>query len=87
MLTSRPDPEVVAKPKRRTYTAEYKQRILAEAEAAVAVALLLGAIEVIQIHLPGRVAEITDPLLALLLAVILGLSDRWQSLRSDSLAR
>ena len=55
--------------------------------AAVAVALLLGAIEVIQIHLPGRVAEITDPLLALILAVILGLSDRWQSLRSDSLAR
>jgi transposase len=30
---SRPDPEVVAKPKRRTYTAEYKQRILAEVEA------------------------------------------------------
>jgi hypothetical protein len=30
---SRPDPEVVAKPKRRTYTAEYKQRILEEAEA------------------------------------------------------
>jgi hypothetical protein len=29
---SRPDPEVVAKPKRRTYTAEYKQRILEEAE-------------------------------------------------------
>lgn len=28
----RPDPEVVAKPKRRTYTAEYKQRILHEAE-------------------------------------------------------
>ncbi|PYT96894.1 MAG: hypothetical protein DMG34_23470, partial [Acidobacteria bacterium] len=28
---TRPDPEVVAKPKRRTYTAEYKQRILAEA--------------------------------------------------------
>src|SRR6266851_4992636 len=36
-LTSRPDPEVVAKPKRRTYTAEYKQRILAEAEAAAAI--------------------------------------------------
>jgi len=33
-LASRPDPEVVAKAKRRTYTAEYKQRILAEAEAA-----------------------------------------------------
>lgn len=46
------------------------------ARAAVAVAVLLGAIEVIQIHLPGRVAEITDPLLALILAAILGLSDR-----------
>ena len=33
---SRPDPEVVAKAKRRTYTAEYKQRILEEAEAAAA---------------------------------------------------
>jgi transposase-like protein len=31
---SRPDPEVVAQPKRRTYTAEYKQRILEEAEVA-----------------------------------------------------
>jgi len=29
-----PDPEVVAKPKRRTYTAEYKLGILQEAEAA-----------------------------------------------------
>jgi transposase-like protein len=28
VLTSRPDPEVVAKPKRRTYTAEYKLGIL-----------------------------------------------------------
>src|SRR5450756_329658 len=33
---SRPDPEVVAKPKRRTYTAEYKLGILQEAEAAAA---------------------------------------------------
>ena len=33
---SRPNPEVVAKPKRRTYTAEYKQRILQEAEGATA---------------------------------------------------
>jgi VanZ family protein len=48
------------------------------ARAAVAVAMLLGAIEVIQIHLPGRVAEITDPLLALILAAILGLSERSQ---------
>ncbi len=31
---SRPDPEVVARPKRRTFTAEYKQRILTEAGAA-----------------------------------------------------
>ena len=31
---SRPDPEVVAIAKRRTYTAEYKQRILQEAELA-----------------------------------------------------
>jgi transposase len=31
---SRPDPEVVAKPKRRTFTAEYKQRILQEDRAA-----------------------------------------------------
>lgn len=40
--------------------------------AAFAVPLLLGAIEVIQTHLPGRVAEITDPLLALILEMTLG---------------
>jgi len=49
------------------------------AQAAVSVALLLGAIEVVQIHLPGRVAEITDPLLGLILAVILGRSERLQN--------
>jgi transposase len=38
---SRPDPEVVAKPQRRSYTAEYKLRILREAEAA---ALTRGAV-------------------------------------------
>ena len=32
-LASRPDPEVVAKAKRRTFTAEYKLSILQEAEA------------------------------------------------------
>jgi hypothetical protein len=32
----RPDPEVVASAKRRTFTAEYKLRILAEADAAAA---------------------------------------------------
>ena len=31
-----PDSEVVARPKRRSYTAEYKLRILQEAEAAAA---------------------------------------------------
>ena len=46
------------------------------AHAAIAVAMLLGAIEVIQIRLPGGVAEIIDPLLALLLALTLGLLDR-----------
>lgn len=43
-LLSRPDSEVVAKPKRRTYTAEYKQRILEEAETAAATRGGLGAL-------------------------------------------
>src|SRR5216683_1666181 len=43
-LISRPDSEVVAKPKRRTYTAEYKQRILEEAETAAATRGGLGAL-------------------------------------------
>jgi transposase len=33
MLTAVPDPEVVAKPTRRRFTAEYKLRILREAES------------------------------------------------------
>ena len=41
---ARPDPEVVAKAKRRTYTAEYKQRILEEAEAVAATRGGLGAL-------------------------------------------
>jgi hypothetical protein len=41
---ARPDPEVVAKAKRRTYTAEYKQRILAEAETAAATRGGLGTL-------------------------------------------
>jgi transposase len=41
---ARPDPEVVAKAKRRTYTAEYKRRILEEAEAAAATRGGLGAL-------------------------------------------
>jgi VanZ family protein len=46
------------------------------ARAAVVVALLLGAIEAIQIYLPGRLAEITDPLLALIMAATFGLIDK-----------
>src|SRR5580704_17176180 len=41
---SRPNPEVVAKAKRRTYTAEYKQRILEEAEVAAATRGAVGAL-------------------------------------------
>ncbi len=44
LAASRPDPEVVAKAKRRTYTAEYKQRILEEAEAAAATRGGVGAL-------------------------------------------
>ena len=46
---------------------------------------LPGAIDVVQTHLPGRLGEITDPLLALILAVILGMSERLQNPRSNSL--
>jgi transposase len=42
--SSRPDPEVVAKPKRRTYTTEYKQHILEEAEAVAATRGSLSAL-------------------------------------------
>jgi hypothetical protein len=41
-------------------------------KAAVAVTLLLGTIEVIQIRVSGRVIESTDCLLALVLALTLG---------------
>jgi len=41
---SRHDPEVVAKPKRRTYTAEYKLGILQEAEAVAATRGGIGAL-------------------------------------------
>ena len=40
----RPDPEVVADAKRRTFSAEYKQRILAEADAAAAHPGAIGAL-------------------------------------------
>ncbi len=41
---SRPDPEVVADAKRRTFSAEYKQRILAEADTAAAHAGAISAL-------------------------------------------
>src|SRR6202162_6572888 len=41
---SPPDSEVGAKAKRRTYSAEYKQRILVEAETAAAVPRGVGAL-------------------------------------------
>ena len=44
MPAPRPDPEVVAKAKRRTFTAEYKQRILQEAESAAATPGGVGAL-------------------------------------------
>ena len=41
----RPDPEVVADARRRTFTAEYKLRILAEADAAAAQPGAIGALQ------------------------------------------
>ena len=41
----RPDPEVVATPKRRAFTAEYKLRILAEADAAASQPGAIGALQ------------------------------------------
>ncbi len=55
------------------------------AVAAFTVALLLSAIEIIQIHLPRRVAEISDPLLALILAVTLEVLEHSQNQRSNTL--
>jgi VanZ family protein len=52
--------------------------------AASAVATVLAAIETAQIRLPGRVAEVTDPLLALLLAGGLAILSRETETRSRS---
>jgi VanZ family protein len=43
--------------------------------AAIVIAALLLAMEIIHTHLPGRMAETTDPLLALILAAIWGALD------------
>ena len=47
------------------------RRGLGIAAAALATAALLGAIEVAQVWLPGRSAEITDPLLAIIAGLLL----------------
>ena len=39
--------------------------------SVIAVAVVLAAIEIVQIHLPGRTPEITDPVLAVLLGFVL----------------
>jgi VanZ family protein len=44
--------------------------------ATTAICSLLAAIEVVQIYLPGRTPEISDPLLAAIMAVILWLLER-----------
>lgn len=43
-IVPRPNPEVVADAKRRTFTAEYKQRILSEADAAATQSGAVGAL-------------------------------------------
>jgi VanZ family protein len=49
------------------------RRGLGVAAAAFATAALLAGIEVVQLWLPGRSAEITDPLLAIIAGLLLGL--------------
>ena len=44
--------------------------------AAVGIVAVLGSIEAAQRYLPGRTPEITDPLLALMMAVLLYFADR-----------
>lgn len=52
--------------------------------AAALVATVLGAIEVVQLRLPGRSPEITDPILAVLLAWVLWLLERDRPARKNS---
>jgi VanZ family protein len=47
--------------------------------ASGATAVVLAGLEAVQVYLPGRSAEITDPLLALLLGLCLWLADRHKS--------
>ncbi len=41
------------------------------AASTIGLAIVLGTIEAVQVHLPGRSPEITDPLLLILLAIVL----------------
>src|SRR6266849_2251132 len=61
---SRPDPEVVAKAKRRTYTAEYKQRILQEAEVASRNALGVSRTAVLSVRVFFRGTTTSTVILA-----------------------
>jgi hypothetical protein len=63
--TPHPDPEVVAAAKRRTFTAEYEQRILAEADAAAqpgAIGALLRREGLYSSHLCGGLHPDPTPL-------------------------
>lgn len=51
----------------------------------IGVASLLAVIEVVQIRLPGRTPEITDPLLAVIMAVILRFTSRHTVARKPSI--
>jgi VanZ family protein len=42
----------------------------------VLVAILLAVVEAIQIYLPGRTAEITDPVLAVIVGLVLMMLER-----------
>jgi hypothetical protein len=48
------------------------------ARSVIAVAVVLASIEIVQIHLPGRTPEITDPVLAVLLGFVLAMLSRPQ---------
>lgn len=52
--------------------------------SVILVAAVLGSIEILQIHLPGRVPETTDPVLAILLGFVLAILSRETGKRSRS---
>src|SRR5580700_1821784 len=58
---SHPNPEVVARPQRRSYTAEYKVRILREAEAAAAIRGGIGALLGTPVRAFSRIATTALP--------------------------